>query len=904
MSPKYNVLYVDDEPLHLEITKRYLEKKGEFSVECVLSGDEAISLITHRHYDVIVSDYQMPVMDGITLLKKVRETDRTMPFILLTGKGKEEVVIDAINSGADFYLKKGLEVGSQYDELSHKIRAVGERRNADKVLKESDEKYRAIIDDSNMGLFQIKPDGHILNANHAFARMFGYFSAEELLLANLNIERQLYADPEDWRKLIRILADNGKIENYETLFIRKDGKHFWASITSRVFMDSQGHAIYYEGTIIDITERKQVLEQLLLKNIIFESSITADSITDNQGIITSVNPAFLRIWGYRTKEEAIGKPISSFLVNENDAAQVLKILDSTGRWEGEFVAKKSDGGTFIALGTATIIRNEKGDKIGFLSTCLDITENKRVEKELKRKNQELMASYEQLAASEGILKNQFIELADREQIIRFNERRLLMAQHIGRTGCWEYNPSTGTVWSSAEGFRILGFPEIAGEISIEKIESCIQVQERERVHQALVDLLTEEKEYNLEYGINPADGSDEKIIHSIARLEKEDIRNQVRVIGVIQDITERKLAEKALCVSEEKFRAIFNSTFQYIGLLKPDGTVIEVNMPALDLAGIKLDDVINKPFWDAPWWRHSPEEQEALRKGITRAANGEFVRFEATPRGVNNSTHYIDFSIKPVFDSDGNVVLLIPEGRDISERKKAENALIRVNRKLNVLNDITRKDLISQIFILRSYLELALQPGSDPDATIRILHKMGDIIKLINNITEFTRDYQNLGESPPIWQNVNLTFLYGISHITLGNIRQKIDLENLEIFADPLLEKAFQGLFENTLAHGGQVSTIRISYMEIPDGIVIIYEDNGSGIPHGRKDEIFLRCKGVNNSGRGLFYIREILSITGITIRETGEPGRGVRFEMTVPAESYRFVSVTGELLHPGQEHT
>jgi signal transduction histidine kinase len=146
-----------------------------------------------------------------------------------------------------------------------------------------------------------------------------------------------------------------------------------------------------------------------------------------------------------------------------------------------------------------------------------------------------------------------------------------------------------------------------------------------------------------------------------------------------------------------------------------------------------------------------------------------------------------------------------------------------------------------------------------------------------------------MGAKPPSWQNVNMALLFGLSHITIGDIQHSIGTENLEIFADPLLEKAFQGLFENSIAHGGHVSRIRILHTLVQDGVVIVFEDDGSGIPHEKKEQIFLRSDSARTSVRGLFFVREILDITGISIKENGEPGKGARFEMTVPEGKWRF---------------
>jgi two-component system sensor histidine kinase/response regulator len=142
-----------------------------------------------------------------------------------------------------------------------------------------------------------------------------------------------------------------------------------------------------------------------------------------------------------------------------------------------------------------------------------------------------------------------------------------------------------------------------------------------------------------------------------------------------RNITERRRAEEALGESERRFRAIFNNSFQFTGLLTSNGTVIEINQTALDFTGIQHSDIAGLQFWQARWWTISPETQHQLKQAIASAARGEFVRYEVDIRGAGDTVATLDFSLKPVLDESGNVVLLILEGRDISQRKQAEERL-------------------------------------------------------------------------------------------------------------------------------------------------------------------------------------------------------------------------------------
>jgi PAS domain S-box-containing protein len=158
--------------------------------------------------------------------------------------------------------------------------------------------------------------------------------------------------------------------------------------------------------------------------------------------------------------------------------------------------------------------------------------------------------------------------------------------------------------------------------------------------------------------------------------------HQLGAVVAMRDITEQAEAETALKNSERRFRAIFNQTFQLIGLLEPDGTLIEANQTALNFGGFTAETVIGKFFWETPWWGASPETRMAVQAAVAQAAGGEFVRFEVEIVGVNDEILSIDFSLKPIHDEAGNVVLLIPEGRDITARKKAESEVHQLNRLL------------------------------------------------------------------------------------------------------------------------------------------------------------------------------------------------------------------------------
>lgn len=173
-----SVLYVDDEPDLLELCKLFLEQAGDFRVETVQSPLEVLSLLAKNPFDAIVCDYQMPEMDGINLLKQVRGSHPDIPFILFTGRGREEIVIDALNNGADFYLQKGGDIKAQFTELASKVRQAVIRRQAEDSLRESEKMLHDIINFLPDATFAIDRAGTVIAWNRAIEEMTGIPAGE------------------------------------------------------------------------------------------------------------------------------------------------------------------------------------------------------------------------------------------------------------------------------------------------------------------------------------------------------------------------------------------------------------------------------------------------------------------------------------------------------------------------------------------------------------------------------------------------------------------------------------------------------------------------------------------------------------------------------------------------------
>ena len=182
----------------------------------------------------------------------------------------------------------------------------------------------------------------------------------------------------------------------------------------------------------------------------------------------------------------------------------------------------------------------------------------------------------------------------------------------------------------------------------------------------------------------------------------------------------------------------------------------------------------------------------------------------------------------------------------------------------------------------------------NPTTLIEYIKKEEQAANTIEHQISFTRDYQELGVAAPEWQNVNASIQKAVAGLPMRAVHVEVDPKNPEVFADRLFEKVFYNLIDNALRYGGAgMKTIRVSSQEIDTGLLIACEDDGVGITTEDKKRLFTKGFG-KNTGLGLFLSREILAITGITITETGVPGKGARFEITVPKGAWRFTG-TGE---------
>jgi PAS domain S-box-containing protein len=350
--------------------------------------------------------------------------------------------------------------------------------------------------------------------------------------------------------------------------------------------------------------------------------------------------------------------------------------------------------------------------------------------------------------------------------------------------------------------------------------------------------------------------------------------------GIVVDITERVKYKEAI----ERLALIVDSSQDAIISKDLEGTILTWNPAAESLYGYSVDEAIGKPIsMVIPQDRH--EEYFALFRQVKL---GKTVpRFETVRVRKDGTEVNVSLTISPIRDRTGKIMGASAIARDITESKKAEEALRQANEKLTLLGSLTRHDVINQIGILTGYLSL-LKDETDDAARAKYIESAKRSCVTIAEQLQFAGSYQKTGTKAPEWTRVRLEFLGAVSSLDLGSVEVSESLGNLELLVDTMFEKVFPNLLMNSRRHGEKVAKVEVSYRQRGDDLIVTYSDDGVGIPHEEKEKVFEKGYG-KDSGLGLFLVQEVLGMTGIDIQEVGAPGSGASFEIIVPPGKYRF---------------
>ena len=378
------VLHVDDDPCILEVTKSILELEGNFEVDNVLSVDEAFKKMEEQSYDAVVSDYEMPTENGLQFLKELREKHNKIPFVIFTGRGREEVAIEALNLGADRYLNKTGDPETVYCELAHAIHQAVDRRSAQTESLKREAKLNAILESSPEAITVTDLNGNIVECNQTAVDMHGCQSKEDLLGKNT----LGFIAKKDHEKAIqnqKKIIEQGSVKTVEYILLTEDGREFPAEFSASVVRDASGEPEWLVAIARNITDRKKAEAELRRLATIVTDSNDAITVVDMDGRITAWNKGAETTYGYR-KDEALGMDVVK-IVPEDKKQETLEVIEKikTNETMNAFETKRlaKDGRVLDMWLTVTKLVDDEGNAVAIATTERDITEKKRLEERLR-----------------------------------------------------------------------------------------------------------------------------------------------------------------------------------------------------------------------------------------------------------------------------------------------------------------------------------------------------------------------------------------------------------------------------------------------------------------------------------------------------------------------------------------
>ncbi|GEM_PF-2360182 len=856
-----SVLLVDDEPQLLELTKLFLEKTGDISVDPTQSADDASRKMNQRVYDAVVCDYQMPSMDGLEFLKALRNQKNDIPFVLFTGKGREDVAIEALNSGADFYLQKGGEPNAQFAELANMLRSAVSSRRAERDLARKEELFRLLAENSRdlVYRYELIPERRFEYVSPSATRIVGYTPEEHYANPELGIELVL---PEDRHILMAMMRNDSDFSRPAIVRWRtKDGRIIWTEQRIVPIRDKVGRVVAIEGTAIDITKRVEAEEELRRSEAEYRMLVMTTPCLictiNPDGSIAFVNDYVHEIAGYNQRE-LIGRNWWEVFYPGHLRAQVDALTKEFAKGDVsgyEMTMMDKDGALKILLWNSFNSWAEDGETIALINFAgVDVTARKAAENALRESGAFNRAVLDSLDANIAVLDGS-------GKIIAVNKSWLVFAG--------QNDADLSRIGVGADYLAVCDSAAARGD--------AVSTQVADAIRSVMKGASSS---FSLEY---PCDSPDEKrwFILQVSPLPK---RRGSAVVSHI-DITVRKLMEEALRASEAHYRSIFETTGSAMVIIDGQSTIALINSEFERLSGYSKAEIQGKMKWTSFVEKADLkrlEEYHAARLKDPETAPRTY-QFRAMDRFGSEKSLLANAAVVP--GTTRTIVSLVDE----TERRYYEDAMQQVSKKMDLLARITRHDILNQLAVLYGYLELAEERVADKNIS-PLLAKARMASESIKRHLEFARDYQNMGTKRPQWVDIQAACRRAATNMELKDVKIIAEMGGVEVFSDPMLEKVFYNLIDNSIKHGEKASRLSFGFSVGSGGMRLIYEDDGVGIPEEDKEAIFDRSAGDREGrrGYGLYLAREILGITGITLTETGKHGDGARFEMLVPRGKYR----------------
>ncbi len=644
------VLFIDDEPDLLEQAKIFLEKeKSELEVETINSAEKALKMLEEEDYDVVVSDYQMPEIDGLSFLKILRkEKQNDVPFIMFTGKGREEVAMEALNQGADRYLQKGGDPRSQYGVLAIAIAQEGTHYRTKKEKNKIRKEWKVTVNSLPGIAALLTPDHEFIRINQAGAEVLG-MKAEELK------GKKCYEVVHDRDGPIDECPCEKAIEtkSMATGEFKEKGRHWFA--TASPILDEDGEVEAFVYYVQDVTELMETRESLERSNRRFEAIYNDPNyflgILDPEGVLISANQAALNFIGAK-EEDVKGKKFwkTSWWTHSKELQERLKEAISKAT-TGEYVSfEATHEGKNKEIITVDFslrpVRDKKEKVVSLVAGGKNITKRKKKEKELERSREE----YKQLidgmndAVFVHNLEGNFLEVNDKA---------------VERLGY------------SREEILSMGPAEIDAPKYGEKVKDKIQeIEVDENLVFESVHLTKDGKEIPVEISSSLIEYQGEPAILSVAR-----------------DITDRKEREKELEELSERYNSLYERSLDGIYVHDFEGNFIDANPAALEILGYSKEEIQSLSFKDLLTEDQFPKAQKVLEELLETGTQKEISEFKLKRK--DEKTIWVETKASLLY-SDGKPYAIQGIARDITDRKEAEMKLRKSEKEKSViLNNIS-----------------------------------------------------------------------------------------------------------------------------------------------------------------------------------------------------------------------
>jgi sigma-B regulation protein RsbU (phosphoserine phosphatase) len=405
------ILLVEDNPDDVFLLHAALDRVTgtHFKLETTRTLAASVARLAAGDINIILLDLTLPDSSGLETFKSIKSHAREVPIIVLSGVDDETLAVNAVHAGAEDYLVKG-RVNTQL--ITRAIIYAIERADAKKAVVKAEEKFRSIFENSVSGIFQTTPEGRYLNVNPALARIYGYTNQEELMARISDIGRLLYVDQSRRAEFIRLMQEQGVVKDFESQVFRKDGSIIWISENARAVRDGKEQIQYYEGTVEDITARREAEEKLRFSETrfrsIWQNSSDGMRLTDELGIILAVNPSYCQIVGLRS-DELVGRAFTVIYSESEDLAEMMH------KYQQRFAKRKIEsqlvrqvtfrsGRTVDVELSNSFIELEEGRCL-VLSIFRDVTIRRQAEERERLINAELARSQAELRKKNEILED-------------------------------------------------------------------------------------------------------------------------------------------------------------------------------------------------------------------------------------------------------------------------------------------------------------------------------------------------------------------------------------------------------------------------------------------------------------------------------------------------------------------